>query len=285
MSRQRARGAGSRSSSRRIVRVARTPTGDGPTDADRSGEPADHVDLTNVLATGEIVACKELPWGSNYSFAVIVRVPDGSIDGSIGGRAVTAIYKPRRGEAPLWDFPAGTLYRREYASYLLTRSLGWGFIPLTVVREGPYGTGTIQLYVDPDEEADFELLRREHRADLQRIALFDLIANNADRKISHLIRDRAGHLWGIDHGLTFHVVPKLRTAIWDFCGEPIPPPLRLELDGLHRDPARVAELRQTLGEHLEMEELDALLDRVAQAVESGVYPPLDPYRNYPRGWW
>lgn len=233
--------------------------------------------VADVLAQGEITACKELPWGSNYSFAVLVSIPNED--------AILSVYKPRRGEVPLWDFPDGTLYLREYASYLLSQFLGWDFIPTTVIREGPYGVGTVQLYVDPDEEVDYDRLHAEHRADLQRIAVFDLIANNADRKHSHILRDRNGKVWGIDHGLTFNAVPKLRTVLWEFCGEPFPPDVRAHLASIVRDSQRMAALHALLSPYLAEEEVTVTIQRLRRVAEMGTYPMLNPHRNYPRGFW
>lgn len=212
-----------------------------------------------------------VPWGTNGTFAVVLEqrfVPD-----------LIGIYKPARGEAPLWDFPSGTLYRREYASYLLSRMLGWTFIPPTVIRDGPYGIGTVQLYIEPDDQP---LRGTELRPQLQRIALFDLITNNADRKASHLFRGRYDHrLWGIDHGLTFHVDPKLRTILWDFCGETIPSHLLRDLERLLRHRSVV---ERVLSRYLEPEELRTLWRRCAHLLARPIYPMLNPRRNIPFGW-
>jgi hypothetical protein len=225
------------------------------------------------LAESEIRAYELIPWGSNYTFAVLLHGADGA--------ERLAIYKPRRGEVPLSDFPNGTLYRREVAAYLFARALGWDFIPPTVCRDGPHGIGSVQLYVDHDPNDSYRRFRGAARDQLQRIALFDLIANNADRKGGHCLRDRAGKLWGIDHGLTFHTVFKLRTVIWDFCGQPIPPGLLDTLRRFRDDAARVAETRAALGELLSRREVDAVFDRLDRVLETGTYPDLDPYRNVP----
>jgi uncharacterized repeat protein (TIGR03843 family) len=136
-----------------------------------------------------------------------------------------AVYKPARGESPLWDFEAGTLYRREVAAYELSKVLGWPRIPPTVVRaQGPHGIGALQLFIDADRRhfLDEQSTRRPAWA---RVALFDVIANNADRKSGHCLFDANDEVWVIDHGLTFNVDHKLRTVIWDFSGEPLPPEL------------------------------------------------------------
>lgn len=237
--------------------------------------PEQEAAVLAALQQGEIIACEPLPWGSNYSFAVVVA--------NDGAPERIAIYKPRRGEAPLWDFPSGTLYRREHAAYLLSRRLGWPLIPPTVVRDGPHGIGTVQLYIQPAEGVTFQQLRRAHTATLRQLALFDLITNNADRKAGHCLLDTTGRLWGIDHGLTFHSQFKLRTVIWDFCGEPIEPDLIRQLEALCEQPCE-GEVRAMLGEWVSRSEINAFYRRVEHLALTGVYPQLDSYRNVPRGW-
>jgi uncharacterized repeat protein (TIGR03843 family) len=168
-----------------------------------------------------------------------------------------AIYKPERGERPLWDFPSG-LHKREVAAYWLSEALGWGLVPPTVLREGPLGEGSVQLFVHADFEQHYLTLleRSEHRAQLRQICVLDLLANNADRKSGHCLLGPDGRIYAIDNGLMFHVEPKLRTVIWDFAGEPIP---RDILDAVERfvDEGLPADL----GELLAPEEQRALLAR------------------------
>ena len=141
-----------------------------------------------------------------------------------------AVYKPARGESPLWDFEAGTLYQREVAAYRLSKALGWPRIPPTVVRDqAPHGVGAMQMYVEADRRHFLPEQARQREAWL-RIALFDVITNNADRKFGHCLFDAKDQVWVIDHGLTFHTDPKLRTVIWDFSGEPLPPDLCDDLE-------------------------------------------------------
>jgi hypothetical protein len=231
--------------------------------------------LDVLLKRGEIVECKLVPWGSNYTFAVVLVDPEGEHEDAIG------IYKPRAGEAPLWDFPSGTLYQREYAAYLVSRRLGWDFIPQTVVRDGPHGVGTVQAYVEPEDESHYFRFREAHADDLRRIAVFDLVTNNADRKAGHCFRGKDdGHIWGIDHGLTFHVHPKLRTVIWEFCGEPIPAHLLDDLLRLYVDD----ELPTLLRPWLEPLEIEAFRARIARVAELGIFPQLSSRRNIPYGW-
>ena len=190
----------------------------------------------DLLAHGEIVVKGRLPWASNATFLVEL---------TRGRHATLGVYKPLRGERPLWDFPRG-LHRREVAAYHLSEALGWQLVPPTLAREGPYGPGSLQLFVDADFEEHYFTLRErpEHRAALARICAFDLLANNADRKSGHCLLGKDGRLYAIDNGLCFHVEPKLRTVVWDFAGEPLPEDLRAAAARLARQglPAGLAEL-------------------------------------------
>ena len=166
-----------------------------------------------LLTRGVIGIKGRMPWSSNVTLLAELCLNDAT---------GLAVYKPERGERPLWDFPPG-LYKREVAAYRLSETLGWGLVPLTVLREGPFGEGSLQLFVEADFEQHYLTLleRQEHRAQLQQICIFDLLANNADRKSGHCLLGPDGRIYAIDNGLTFHVEPKLRTVIWDFAGEPI----------------------------------------------------------------
>jgi hypothetical protein len=229
-----------------------------------------------LLEQGTIGGIELIPWGSNYTFAALVTAEDGA--------RCYAVYKPRRGEVPLRDFPNGTLYKREVAAYVLSRHLGWDLVPPTVIREeGPHGIGSLQLYVEPSTGANgqYERLREKYRCDLQRMAMFDLLANNADRKGGHCLLDVRGHVWGIDHGLTFHHVPKLRTVIWDYCGERFPDPLVATLRVVRSTRARVSALEGELRQFISQQEWDALLHRWDRLLANPCFPNLDPYRNVP----
>lgn len=219
--------------------------------------------------------CELVPWGSNYTFAVLLSDPAGEHDEAL------AIYKPVAGEIPLWDFPHDTLYRREYAAYLVSQRLGWHFIPPTIIRDGPHGRGSVQQYIEPDENAHYFSFRDEHRDDLERIALFDIITNNADRKAGHtLLGVDDGLIWGIDHGLTFNVEPKLRTVIWDFQLEPIRHELREDIRRVANDP----DLASTLAPHISRNEIRAFQIRANRLSKEGVFPPLTSRRSIPWGW-
>ncbi len=143
------------------------------------------------LSEGEFQSCELSPAGSNYTF--LARL-------SLGERDGLAIYKPKDGEVPLWDFPSGTLYKREYAAYLLSEILGWDFIPLTIIRDGPYGIGSVQLFIEHDPRQNYYTLKEANADALRMIACYDMVANNTDRKAGHIITDETSKLWGIDQG-------------------------------------------------------------------------------------
>jgi uncharacterized repeat protein (TIGR03843 family) len=239
-----------------------------------SQDPKDQ--LRGVLLLGEITSPELIHEGSNDTFLVAV---------SDGLQTRDAVYKPRRGERPLWDFPSGTLYKREYAAYLVTQALSWDFIPFTVIREGPYGIGSLQLFIDADPQSNYFTLREECPEELERIALFDCLSNNADRKASHCFRDWSGRVWSIDHGLTFHQDPKLRTVIWDFAQEPISGHLMEQVAGLLESLRSPQGLAQELAPLLAPGELVALRRRLESLLSSGHFPSHDPNRrNVPWPW-
>ena len=217
-----------------------------------------------------------MPWSSNATFLVGV---------CLDGEATDAIYKPGRGERPLWDFPGG-LYRREIAAYRLSEALGWGIVPETVLRpDGPLGEGSLQRFVDADfSEHYFTILERDDlHPQLRRMALFDLLANNADRKGGHclLTRDsddrrgeRGARVWGIDHGVCFHDEPKLRTVIWDFAGEPIEADEAADVARLLTDPP-------TLDDLLHQREVAAFARRTEVVARLARFPDPGSDRPYP----
>ncbi len=225
--------------------------------------PADGL---SILAAGAVMIRGRLPASSNATFLVEV-VRDGT--------GVLAVYKPARGERPLWDFPGG-LYRREVAAYELSRALGWDLVPPTLAREGPLGEGSLQLFVHADFGQHYLTLRREprHRDRLRRLCLFDLVANNADRKSGHCLLGPDGRVWAIDNALTFHAEPKLRTVIWDFAGEPIPGALLADLGRLEQGvPGAVARW-------LEPAERERLRERARALLRAARFPD-DAEGRYP----
>lgn len=245
---------------------------------DRTGltpAPLTESEALDLLANAEITASKLIPWGSNYSFAVALQ--------AASGPEHLAIYKPRAGEAPLYDFLDGTLYKREVASYLLSRYLGWDIVPPTVIRDGPHGVGSLQLYIQPVEgPEDPRLFWSACTPEIERMVLFDHIANNADRKLTHCLLDAEGKVWGIDHGLTFNEAPKMRTVLWQFAEDPISPVLKADLAKLISSTDDVSEMLRDL---LTPAEIRALFARAERLHEQGRYPRLNPHRNIPYGWW
>lgn len=213
-------------------------------------------------------------WSSNYTFLLTMEHD---------GTKILAVYKPQKGERPLWDFPDGTLCYRERASYFISSTLGWDFVPPTVLRDdAPRGLGSVQFYVDHDPNYHYFNFDETMKPQLKRLALFDALVNNADRKGGHCIVDSRGHLWGIDHGLTFHPANKLRTVIWDFAGEPVDQPLMDDVQTLcGKLDDEKSQLMQTLGTLIDASEIRALTRRVHQILSSGVYPHPGPGPNYP----
>jgi uncharacterized repeat protein (TIGR03843 family) len=226
-----------------------------------------------ILEAGEIIGGQRIPWGSNYTF--LVHIDAGP------GRYLRAIYKPRDGEQPLHDFPDGSLYEREYGAYLLGRSLGWPAIPLTLIRDGPYGTGAVQHYVESDPNVTYFELIAGNAASLLPFAVFDVIANNADRKAGHCLLDKNGTIWSIDHGLTFHPVFKVRTVMLEFWGEPIPQPLVDDLVSLAGRIESRDGHTERLWEMFSEREMSALLERIEFLADAPVIPKLDPRRDVP----
>ena len=240
----------------------------------------EHPEIQRLLGDTPIAACRPIMWGSNSTFLVTLCAEG---DGEVGQSH--AIYKPRRGEAPLYDFPRGTLYRREMATYLVSEALGWSLVPPTVVREGPYGIGTVQLFIEHDPDQYYASPARRDREAAEQIALLDVLLNNADRKSEHCLQSLDGRTWAIDHGLTFHVEPKLRTVIWDFANEPIQPDLLADLQRANEALVGRGPLAQSLRPLIGQEEIAMVVHRGQQLVRSAVHPdPGSHRRAHPWGW-
>jgi len=233
--------------------------------------------LLDLLGKGKLALDGLMPWSSNYTFL-------GTVSGA-SGDSLPVIYKPIRGERPLWDFPRGSLAKREVAAYVVCRYLSWNFVPPTVLRGGPHGRGSVQLFVECDQDAHFFTIREDpaFRHSLQALTLFDIITNNADRKGGHCLRAGDSCIVAIDQGLCFHVEPKLRTVIWDFAGEPIPTDLS---DDLRRFQATLqppehpalAQLRDLLHD----DEISAIEQRIDALLDAGHFPhPPEDRRAYP----
>lgn len=230
-----------------------------------------------VLARGELELVGRMRYSSNGAFFV---------NATLDGDEVAAVYKPRRGERPLWDFPDGTLCRREVAACVLSDALGWGVVPVTVLRaDGPLGDGMVQRFVEHDPDEHYFTLLEGHEDRFRRFAVFDILANNTDRKGGHCLRDLAADgdraVVGIDHGLTFHPQWKLRTVIWDFADEPVPADLLDDVTrvaaGLDRGPEGAA-----LAALLSPPELAMLGARATDLLRDGHFPAPDPgYHSVP----
>jgi uncharacterized repeat protein (TIGR03843 family) len=231
-------------------------------------------DVLTLLANGDMDVQGMLPWSSNYTLLATVRC---------NGLQGLAVYKPRRGERPLWDFPRGTLCQREVAAYLLSESLGWSLVPPTVLRDGPYGVGSVQLFIDADQEAHLFTMQKEggYETAIERLAAFDVVCNNADRKSGHCLKGNDGRLWAIDHGICFHTEPKLRTVLWDFAGKPLQPDTLASLRAL-RDRLKGKDSLVGIFESLlASDEMRAFRRRLDRLVESGKHPDPGPGRNVP----
>lgn len=231
--------------------------------------PALAVDVeraVRLLSQGRVTLVGRILASSNAIFLATVEDED---------LRALAIYKPRRGERPLWDFPRDSLCLREVAAYVVSQALDWPLIPPTVLRDGPYGPGALQLYIDADPQANYFTLRDGRLPDLLPVALFDVLVNNADRKGGHLLLDRQGRVWAIDNALTFNAEPTLRTVIWDFAGEPIPEEHLAGLHQLQKRLARRSTLRQALARLLDEGEIGALQARLEELLERATFPYPD----------
>ena len=216
----------------------------------------------------------------------IVNASNGTmLVGADDGDDVLAVYKPQAGERPLWDFPFGTLHLREVAASQISDHLGWEVVPPTILREGPFGPGSVQLFIDHDPRRHYFVLLEDDTYDepLARMAAFDLVVNNADRKGGHVLLDADGHIWGCDHGLTFHQETKLRTVIWEFGGMQLPPAW---IDDLRRLAADLrtpgSGLYRRLHDLLSTAEITILARRAAALANAGTLPDLEEdERPYP----
>jgi len=226
-------------------------------------------DIARVLTTGSVEVLGRMPWSSNATLLV---------ECVLDGTSVRAVYKPHAGERPLWDFPDG-LWRREIAAYELSVALGWDLVPMTIARDdAPHGIGSLQLFIDADyDQHYFTLLDDErHHRQFRRMAAFDFVANNTDRKSGHCLLDAHGHVWGIDNGLSFHADFKLRTVIWDFADEPIDESDLTDLRRLVDE-----DLPEPLARLLGPFERDAVVARARALVRNGVLPVDETGHRYP----
>lgn len=236
----------------------------------RSRPPLATADALALLAEAEIELLGRMPYSSNGTFLVDLTMENGDVPAQ-------AIYKPERGEQPLWDFPP-SLYKREVAAFLLSEQLGWGHVPPTIVSDGPLGVGSLQLFVPAVfEEHYFTMLEDEakHPA-FRQICAFDIVANNTDRKSGHVLLGEDGALHAIDNGLSFHAEFKLRTVIWDFANEQIPTEVKEGLEALLDD-----GLSDDLAALLDTFERDAVLTRARVLAVEGNFPDDPTGRRWP----
>lgn len=242
----------------------------------RESIPLTEDQVLQTLATGTVEEKGLLPYSSNHSFLVVVSEDE---------LTLPAVYKPQRGENPLWDFEWGTLCKREAAAYVICRALNWQLVPPTVLREGTRGVGSVQFYIDHDAENHYFTIQEDARfaPSLRQLALFDFIINNADRKSGHCLIGTDERLWAIDHGICFHTEYKLRTVIWEFSGEAIEAELIEDVKNLRQqisDPD--CAVAQQLCHLLSIDERKAMASRMQQLLRKQSYPAPQPHRrNYP----
>lgn len=224
------------------------------------------------LYSGELEVEGLLPFASNFSY--LARL---CFEGT--EPEIRVVYKPIEGEAPLWDFPSGTLCRRETAAFVISEAAGWGLVPPTVLREGPLGIGAVQIFIDHDPRISAFDLVETHPIQLRQIVLFDLVVNNADRKAGHVLLDHREKVWSVDHGICFHVDDKLRTVLWDFVDQPI--------SAIDKDPIKKliraldGDLPARLSPYLNADEIRILRTRAVNVAQLDVFPRPGPGRRFP----
>jgi uncharacterized repeat protein (TIGR03843 family) len=223
--------------------------------------PLDDAEALRLLREGVIDLEGRLLDASNVT--LVGTISNGEVVGE-------CVYKPVAGERPLWDFPDGTLAGREISAFLVSEATGWGIVPPTLLREGPFGPGMVQLWVDGDQDVDLAAFVRRDEPALRRMAVFDAVVNNADRKGGHIIPTPDGRVFGVDHGICFSVDPKLRTLLWRWAGKPL---TAEAVDVLERvgDELR-GDLGEQLHEHLTRREVTCTQRRVAELLRTGRHP-------------
>lgn len=221
--------------------------------------------MSNLLVTGEITVEGRLVDASNATLFVSIE-NDGGM--------TKAIYKPIAGERPLWDFPDGNLASRERAAYLIDQALGFNHVPMTILRDGPFGIGMVQQWIDIDEDIDLEEFFRRDDPQLREVALFDAVINNTDRKIGHLIPEKEGHLYICDHGVTFHEEDKLRTVLWQWTGQRLTAHEIATLQSLRAflESQEADELQVLLTKN----EISAMKSRIEKLISTSLFPEPNP---------
>jgi hypothetical protein len=215
------------------------------------------VDKHHVITEGELDVEGRFVDASNATLFAVAK---------LGSQEVKVIYKPVAGERPLWDFPDGNLAQRERAAYLLSEALGLHIVPFTILREGPFGVGSVQEWIEMDEEFDVVAFASADTQELRKMVLLDAIINNTDRKYGHILVDSHGSVFGCDHGVTFHSDPKLRTVLWQWAGDEF----TTEEISVLKKSIEIAE--SILSDLITKEEIQALLQRSSEMIESGRFP-------------
>lgn len=249
--------------------------------ADRQTHPSnptntadfDHDITLGALEGGNVISIQRIPWSSNYTFLAELDMG--------GNPPILAIYKPCDGERPLYDFPDKSLYKREYAAYLLSKFIRWPNIPPTVIRDGPYGIGAMQLFIETDYQITYFDLIGNHEDQLRKFAVFDLLTNNADRKGGHCLLDGNNNIWSIDHGLTFHHEFKLRTVMVEFWGTEIPNNLITDLRRLSTQFKIKGQIHADLSSLLQESEIIMLEKRLEEILRKRIIPSLSTSHNVP----
>jgi len=232
--------------------------------------------IIRVLQDGEFDLISQVLSGSNYTFLANVKLNEIQFK---------VLYKPTRGERPLWDFPNLTLAKREVAAFITSYLLKWNFVPPTVYRSGliPYGNGSLQLFIPHNPEINYFNMQLKHKEIIQKIIIFDFIINNADRKGGHLLLDNMNKIWLIDHGVSFHSDYKLRTVIWDYAGKQIPSSLLINIKNFIEG---LKSKRTALGRKLEKllspTEIQNMIHRTEYILSNQVFPePESNFHSYP----
>ena len=230
--------------------------------------------LVDAMQSGELSVTGRLVDASNATLYGVIK----SIDGAESDE-IRVIYKPVAGERPLWDFPDGNLANREYAAFLISEIAKWNLVPTTILREGPFGPGMVQQWIDIDETVDLALFYSQDQPLLRKLALFDAVINNTDRKIGHLLPTADGKLMGCDHGVTFHHEDKLRTVLWQWAGMALSDQEKIELRKLVEEILKEQVVFQELLTEIE---LRALFARIERLISSGIFPePSDEWPAVP----
>lgn len=249
----------------------------GPAD----GAASRDAEVARTLAEAPIERIAEVVYGSNGVFLIELDAPDPAAP----AEPLRAVYKPVRGERPLWDFPRRTLYLREVAAYIVDAALGLHRVPVTVLRDGPLGPGSVQRFVHVLDEQLTPERAEKLDSQLRAVALLDVLINNADRKRTHLLVVDGPSVKAIDNALSFLPYPRQRTALISLGGSPVPPRLATRVQALARDEVRMTALRTRLRRLLNEAEVEAFGHRVAELAEDPTYPELDDWDGRPFEWW